>query len=157
MDDFLILKTVHILSATLLFGAGIGSAFHLYAAHLRGNIAGISVAARNVVLADWMFTTPSLIVQPASGIGLALMGGYDLLSSWLIVSYTLYGLAGACWVYVVGLQLHIARLSQAAALSGGALPAAYYRAIRRWFWSGWPAFFAFCVIFFLMVAKPALW
>jgi len=33
---FLLLKTVHILSATLLFGTGLGSAFYLWRAHRRG-------------------------------------------------------------------------------------------------------------------------
>lgn len=53
---YLILKTIHILSSTLLFGTGLGTAFHMYATHLRGDVKAIASTARNVVLADWLFT-----------------------------------------------------------------------------------------------------
>ena len=37
------------------------------------------------------------------------------------------------------------------------LPPAYRRCVAIWFALGWPAFGAFLVIFWLMVAKPDLW
>lgn len=157
MDGFLFLKTIHLVSATILFGTGIGTAFHLYATHLRGNTVAISLTARNVVLADWILTTPAMIIQPASGIPLAVLAGYDLLSSWLVLTYTLYTLAGGCWVYVVRLQIRIANLARAAAISDTRLPPAYHQAMRLWFWLGWPALFAYLVIFWLMTARPNLW
>jgi uncharacterized membrane protein len=34
--DYLVVKWLHVLSSTILFGAGVGSAFHLFASSLRG-------------------------------------------------------------------------------------------------------------------------
>jgi uncharacterized membrane protein len=36
------------------------------------------------------------------------------------------------------------------------LPPAYHRYMQIWFALGWPAFLAVMLIFWLMVAKPAL-
>lgn len=45
----------------------------------------------------------------------------------------------------------------AAVRDGTPLPPAYHRAMRAWFVLGWPAFLAVLAIYWLMVAKPALW
>jgi uncharacterized membrane protein len=42
---FLILKTLHILSAIVLLGTGFGTAFHFWATHLRGDPRAIAAAA----------------------------------------------------------------------------------------------------------------
>ncbi len=62
------LKLVHILSATLIFGTGLGSAFYMYRAHLSKNDEAIAFASKNVVLADWLFTTPAVFIQPITGV-----------------------------------------------------------------------------------------
>lgn len=155
--DVLILKTLHVLSSTVLFGTGLGTAFHLWMTHRRGDVPAIASAARNVVIADWLFTASSGIVQPATGFALVLVAGYDPLSSWLVVSYGLYVLAGACWIRVVCLQIRVAAIAARSASAGAALPAEYRRAMREWFLLGWPAFTGLLGIFWLMVAKPELW
>ncbi len=155
--DFLLLKTIHILSATILFGTGLGTAFHMWTAHVRGDARAIAIVARNVVLADWLFTTTAGVVQPVSGFMLAREAGYDMAASWLVATYACYILAGLCWIPVVGLQIKVARFAAAAADQDVPLPDAYYRAMRAWFWLGWPAFLALIVVFWLMVAKPDLW
>jgi uncharacterized membrane protein len=48
-------------------------------------------------------------------------------------------------------------LAVSAAATGSALPSNYFRYYRRWFALGWPAFLGVLVVFYLMVAKPALW
>lgn len=149
---------MHIISSTLLFGLGAGTAFHMLATHIRGDVQAIASTARNVVLADWLFTSTSGVVQPLSGIGLAWLAGYPLMSSWLVATYGLYLVAGACWLPVVVLQMRMERLAVAAASSGAtALPDGYHKAFRTWFLLGWPAFLALVAVFWLMVAKPTLW
>ena len=49
--DFLLLKTLHVLSATVLFGTGLGTAFHMWVTHRRGDVRAIAVTAANVVRA----------------------------------------------------------------------------------------------------------
>ena len=149
---------MHIVSSTVLFGLGAGTAFHMLATHLRGDVRAIASTARNVVLADWLFTSTSGVVQPASGVALVWLTGYPPLSSWLVVTYLLYLVAGACWIPVLVLQMRMERLALAAARSGATtLPPAYHEAFRTWFWLGWPAFLALVAVFWLMVAKPTLW
>ncbi len=156
-DGYLWLKVLHILSATVLFGTGLGTAFHMYATHLRGNAAEMAAASRNTILADWLFTLPSGIVQPLTGLTLAWIAGFDLLASWLMASYLLYILAGACWIRVVVLQYRVQALARKALQGAKPLQPEYFRAMREWFILGWPAFISLLVVFVLMVIRPQLW
>ncbi|HJT05452.1 MAG TPA: DUF2269 domain-containing protein [Stellaceae bacterium] len=156
-DAYLLLKVVHILSATVLFGTGLGTAVHLWLAHRSGNVAAIAVVARNVVLADFALTAPSGVVQPTTGIALAHLSGWPLLSPWLVAAYALYALAFACWAPVVVLQIRARDLAAEAGRRGESLPPAYHRIMCWWFALGWPAFLALIAIFALMVVKPDLW
>jgi uncharacterized membrane protein len=149
-----ILKTVHILSATVLFGTGLGTAWFMWRADRSGDAATIAATARNVVLADWLFTLPAIVVQPLSGAGLVQMAGYSPTETWLLWSYGLYFLAGACWLPVVWLQIRMRNLAVSAVAAGAPLPARYRRYARLWFVLGWPAFTAVILILYLMVAKP---
>jgi len=157
MELYPIVKWVHILSSTVLFGFGAGTAWYFWNAHLTRDPATIAGVGRMVVRADWIFTGTSGFIQPASGIMLAYIAGYSLIEPWLVVSYALYGLAFACWAPVVGLQIRAQRLAQVASEGGAPLGPDYARTIRLWFGLGWPAFAALLGVFWLMIAKPALW
>jgi uncharacterized membrane protein len=152
--ELLWLKLIHILSATVLLGTGSGTAFYMWTAHRSGDPRAIAVTARHVVLADFLFTTPAVIVQPATGVWMAAVLGYPLLSGWILWTLVLYAVTGACWLPVVWLQARAARLARAAAETGAPLPPAYFRIMRAWFWLGWPAFAAVIAIVWLMVFKP---
>lgn len=157
MEAYLLVKWIHILSSTVLFGFGAGTAWYLWNAHLTGDAALIAKVGRMVVTADWIFTGTSGLVQPASGLMLVQLAGYSLTESWLVAAYALYILAFACWAPVVWLQIRAQRLAQQAAESGTPLGADYRRTMWAWFALGWPAFLALTGVFWLMVAKPALW
>lgn len=151
---YLLLKTIHILSATLLFGTGLGSAYYLWRAHRGGNPVVIAAVSRQVVQADWLFTTPAVILQPLTGFWMLALAGTSLDVLWVWSSVALYLLAGACWLPVVWLQIRIHKLADTAATSHSPLPTLYYRSMRLWFMLGWPAFLAVLGAFFLMVLKP---
>lgn len=155
-DVYVWVKTLHILSATILFGTGLGTAFHMWMTHLSGDVRAIATVARNVVRADFLFTTPAVIVQPLSGAALIWMTATDPRAPWLVVVYGLYVLTGLCWLPVVWLQIRARDLAAASAASGEPLPPLYYRTMRIWFLLGWPAFAAVMAILWLMVAKPSL-
>lgn len=154
MDEYLLLKYIHILSSTLLFGTGLGTAFHGWMANRSGNLSAAAVVNRNVVWADWLFTTPAVIVQPVTGIWLARIAGYRMDSGWLLAAILLYLLVGSCWLPVVWLQIRMRRLAEAALAAGTDLPPLYHRYAGIWFALGWPAFIGVLAIFYLMVAKP---
>src|SRR5690606_697066 len=99
--SYLDLKTLHVLSMVVLFGTGLGTAWYKWMADRSGNLEHIAVTNRHVVLADWMFTTPTVIIQPATGLWMAAMVGLPLSTPWLAASLALYALAGACWLPVV--------------------------------------------------------
>jgi uncharacterized membrane protein len=157
MNAYVLLKTVHILSSTLLFGTGLGTAFFLWFTHRSNQLPAIVVATRLTVRADLLFTTPAVIVQPVSGYLLMRLMGFGLHTPWLQAAIALYLLAGACWLPVVWLQWCARNLAAAALRDGTEPPPAYHRCMRAWFALGWPAFLAVATTFWLMVAKPPLW
>jgi uncharacterized membrane protein len=157
LDPFSLLKTVHIISSTILFGFGAGTAWYFWSAHRTGEPSIISRVGRMVVRADWIFTGTSGIVQPVSGIALAYLAGWSLSEPWLVATYVLYVIAFSCWAPVVGLQIRAQRLARDAAEAGTSLGEDYNRTMRYWFLLGWPAFLSLMGVFWLMVAKPALW
>jgi len=63
MDYYLVIKTLHIISSTVLFGTGTGIAFFMLRSHFTDNLHEKLYAARNTVLADSLFTIPSVIAQ----------------------------------------------------------------------------------------------
>lgn len=148
------LKTLHILSATILFGAGIGSAFHLFMANRQRDVAVIHAAARHVVLADWLFTTPAVLLQLITGLLLVQEQGYALSACWIMGGLALYAFAGLCWLPVVWIQLQLRALARDALAAGTALPPRYHRLYRWWIILGSLAFPAIIVVFYLMVFKP---
>jgi uncharacterized membrane protein len=154
MFDITFLKWIHIISSTVLFGTGLGTAFHGLATNLRGDLRAIVAGNKNVVLADWIFTTPAVIIQPVTGVALALEVGWPLASHWILASVALYIFVGACWLPVVWLQMRMARIAETCLETGAALPPEYRRYFWWWFALGWPAFIAMLGIFWLMVAKP---
>lgn len=154
MTLYFVLKLVHILSGAVLFGTGAGIAFFMLIANRTRDAATVAATSRIVVLADFVFTTPAVVVQPLSGIALILIQGHEPTAPWLMAVYGLYLLVGVCWLPVVLIQMRIRRLAEAAALAGEILPEGYHRLFRVWFLLGWPAFAGVVAIYWLMVTKP---
>jgi len=153
MDPYAVAKWLHILSSTVLFGTGIGTAFQMVWAMRTGRVETVHSVASGVVIADWLFTTPAGLFQPISGLWLVHLQGWSLTESWLLLTYALYVLAFACWAPVVGLQIRIRDLAGRALAEGRPLPAEAHRLYRLWFALGWPASGALILVFWLMVAK----
>lgn len=155
MMDYITVKWLHILSSTLLFGTGIGSAFYMLVVSLSRDVRAIAVVSRHVVLADWLFTTPTIILQPLTGFYLMHLAGYPLSSRWILWSIVLYFVAGACWLPVVWLQMRMRNFARDAVKSNSELPAIFWRYMTIWVLLGIPAFISLVIVFYLMVAKPA--
>jgi uncharacterized membrane protein len=153
--EYLALKWVHIVSSTLLFGTGLGSAFYMFFASRTHDPRVVAVVVKYVVIADFLFTTPTMILQPASGLWLVYRAGFDFASTWLVWSIVLYLLAGACWLPVVWMQIRMRDMAAQAAAARAPLPDRYWRYLRIWVALGVVAFVALVLVFFLMVVKPA--
>jgi uncharacterized membrane protein len=154
MNLYIIIKTIHIISSTILFGTGIGIAFFMFRSHFTNNLQEKMYATRNTVLADYFFTLPAVIMQPLTGIALIHIAGYAWNDLWLDLTYLIYIVAGICWIPVVWIQIQLKNMIAESIAQGHELPARYHRLFRIWFLLGWPAFLGLVAVFFLMVAKP---
>jgi uncharacterized membrane protein len=154
MMEYFSVKWLHIISSTLLFGTGIGSAFYLLMTSLTRNLAATAVVTRIVVWADWLFTTPTVIVQPLTGFYLLHLLGIPFNTHWVIWSVVLYAIAIGCWIPVVWLQMKMRNCACEAATYYDELPSIYWRYLKAWILLGIPALIAFLLVFYLMVFKP---
>jgi uncharacterized membrane protein len=153
---YLIVKTVHVIGASVLLGTGAGIAFFMLVAHLRGEPREVAGVARTVVLADFIFTATAVVLQPITGVWLAWSSGYSLADGWIAASIVLYIITGAFWLPVVWMQMRMRDLAIQAAETNSSLSDDYSRLFWWWFAFGFPAFGAVLLIFWLMIARPAI-
>lgn len=152
---YLVVKWLHILSSTVLFGTGLGSAYYMFFASRTRDAHVAATVVRQVVIADWIFTTPTIVIQPLTGFYLVHLAGFPMSSAWIFWSIGLYLLAGAAWLPVVWMQIRMRDLAATAAAASLPLPPTYWRYLRAWVALGVVAFTALVVVFYLMVTKPA--
>lgn len=150
MEHYFLLKTLHILSATVLIGSGAGIAFFMLMAWLSKDPAAIRVTTRHVVLADWIFTAPAVVVQLFSGLLLMQGLGYAFDSQWFIRVIGLFILIGCCWLPVVVIQYKLRSI--AATLPLDERQFSFW--MRIWVSLGIPAFISIVMLLYLMVYKP---
>jgi uncharacterized membrane protein len=156
-DSFLLWKTAHVLSASVLFGSGLGTAFFCWfgyrSAVNKRDIGALRITLRLTVLADLWLTAPAVMFQAASGLWLMSMLGWPLTSPWSIAVWSMFVVIGACWLPVVAIQINLSKMAAAAPSIDG-LPEGFHRKFRTWFALGVPAFTLIVLVFYLMVAKP---
>ena len=149
MNLYLAIKLLHILSATILFGTGLGTAFFMYKAYRSGNIEAMRVTTSHVVMADGFFTTPAIVVQLLTGVWLTLHLGISVGSVWFMIVIGLFALIGACWLPVVWIQIKVRNM-----LRDSATVSEIRKLMTAWVLLGIPAFLCVIVLFSLMVYKP---
>ncbi|WP_171209484.1 MULTISPECIES: DUF2269 domain-containing protein [unclassified Ruegeria] len=156
MDPDLILRWLHVIGACVLLGTGVGIAFFMLMAHRSRDPRIVAHTAGVVVLADLLFTTTAVIVQPITGALLAWRLGWSFSEGWIVLSLLLYVVTGLFWLPVVWIQLKLRNLAGMAVAHRTDLPPEYFRLFRIWFACGFPAFFAVLGIIWLMLARPSL-
>ena len=150
-------KTAHVISAAVLLGTGLGTAFFCWfgcrAALRSGDLATLRAVLRLTVIADAALTAPAVIFQAASGLVLMSGLGWSYRSPWSLAVWGLFLFVGACWLPVVAIQNRLEREARRAP-SIDALPGRFRGLLRLWFALGVPAFAAVVGIIYLMVATP---
>jgi uncharacterized membrane protein len=154
INTYLTIKVLHIISSTVLFGTGIGIAFFMYRSKFSNNLQEKYYAAHNTVLADLIFTTPAVIIQPLTGFWLIWRLGYPWNAPWLLASYCLFLLIGCFWLPVVYIQMELKKILESCFKEKKELPERYHKLFSLWLRLGFPAFLSLIAIFYLMVAKP---
>ncbi|MEE2022677.1 DUF2269 family protein [Alkalimonas mucilaginosa] len=153
MDNYLLVKLIHIVSAVVVAGTGTGIAFFMFMANRSSNLEALAVTARHVVLADWLFTAPAVVAQFVSGILLMMMLGYSFSSSWFYAVMALFLFIGICWIPVIFIQYKLKALADSS-VKAGVLDPGFKKMMKLWTALGIPAFAAILLLFWLMVFKP---
>lgn len=148
------LKLIHILSSSILFGTGLGTACVMLYGHHSQNIQVRAAINRYVVLVDWVCTGSTMIIQPLTGLWIVFLLGYSLHAFWLWASLIAYGIILSCWIVVVLLQIKISNLTNTAEKTHTELSPYYSIYLKWWFILGWPALLCMLFIFYCMVMKP---
>jgi uncharacterized membrane protein len=153
----LLVKALHVLSATIFFGAGLMSAFWKFRGDQSGDPRVVHWAQQQVVLADWIFTVPAGFISPATGVYLVFIYGLPWTTPWVVASIGGYLAAMVLWLPAAWIQLELRKLTKQALADGTPLPPRFHALNRIWLALGVPAFGVSVFIIFAMVAKPALW
>jgi len=145
---------VHLVGVLLMVGNVVTAAFWKIRADLTGNPEVIHHTVRNVMIADYFFTIPGLVLIIVSGGMMVGRSGASLSGlNWLTLSLILLAVTGFIWLAIlIPMQLRMIRFS-AACVEKGAISAEYRRASRQWAIFGVAATLLPIVILYLMVMK----
>ena len=153
MDNYLLLKLIHIISATVIAGTGAGTAFFMFMANRSNNPHAIYITAKHVILGDWVFTTPAVVTQIITGVLLMHIQGYSFSSPWFYWVVGLFAFIGLCWIPVLKIQYKLRELAKVSVDMNEVTPE-FKSLMRTWTLLGIPAFTAIMGIFWIMVFKP---
>lgn len=146
---------LHITGSVLFVGNIITAAFWKVRADIEGNPSHIHRTAKNVMLADYVFTLPGLVLLIVSGIVMAYRSGFGINGmNWLTASLVLFGVTGLIWGgALIPLQKSMIRHS-GHSVECGAVTAGYKKASRHWAIFGTIATLLPLAVLYFMVSKP---
>lgn len=148
----LVLKTVHILGAMLFLGAGAMTAWYKLRVDATDDVRVIVWYQREMVRADWLFTTPSAVILPSSGVAMAAVMHLPLATPWLLFIYGGFVLEGVLWLPAVWIQIRMRALAEEALVANTPLDPEFRRLGRIWRALGYPAFIVAVLMVWMMVS-----
>jgi len=152
---YVVLKSLHILSVVLFLGNIITGVFWKMHADATGELRARAQALDGIIASDRWFTMPGVILIIVTGVSMALVMGYPILSTkWIVWSLVLFGISGAAFGIFVG-PLQKKLLANVRAGTAGAWNEAEYKSLSsRWGIWGAVATLAPIGALVLMVFKP---
>ncbi|WP_433945520.1 DUF2269 family protein [Paenibacillus sp. SN-8-1] len=146
--------TLHLIGILISIGNIITAAFWKVRADLTKQPVVIHYAVKNVMLADYVFTLPGIVLIIISGSMMAAQAGMSLSGlNWLTLSLILFAITGIIWaVILIPLQRGMIKYSEQS-ISTGSISNEYRNASRSWAIYGLIATLLPIVILYLMVAK----
>lgn len=147
--DYYTLKTIHILSATLMIGTGLGSAFYLFVSYKTKQFSTVKDILNIVIIADLFFTTPSVITQLVTGL---LLVDYLHINNtlWYVVVLSMSFGVLVLWLFAVRIQYQLQKIGKIHTK----IPAIFHRKIKIWVYLGIPSFVLSIYLYYLMIFKP---
>ncbi|WP_428909780.1 DUF2269 family protein [Niallia sp. Krafla_26] len=145
------LLLIHIFSAIILLGNIITAAFWKLKAEFSRDDAHINKTTKNIMMADYIFTIPSILSLLITGFILATNRHYSFNElNWLTVSLGLFTLTGVIWLsFLLPLQRKMIKYSGEEFQITN-----YQKASRAWDMIGIIATIIPIVVLYLMVTKP---
>jgi len=149
--SYFLLKLIHILSATIMIGTGFGSAFYLYFTYKKTQASTVKDVLRFVILADKIFTLPSVFIQLATGWMLAnLMSMLFTVWFWVVLSVSAAVLG--CWIKAAFIQISLHEIIS----EENSIGPKFHKLMNQWFYLGIVSFLGAIYLYYLMVYKPFL-
>lgn len=149
-----VLLFLHIFGVVIFLGNIATAAFWKVRADIKKDPKWIHHTVKNVMLADFIFTLPGLILIIASGVLMSVQAGYSMDAfNWLTLSIFLFVLTGVLWLAIlIPVQRSMIRHS-ARSIENGIISTAYRKVSRYWAMVGIAATLLPVVILYLMVTK----
>ena len=149
--SYQLIKLIHIISATLMIGTGLGSAFYLYFIYKRKSIVALKEVLPLVIKADLLFTTPSVIIQLITGYYLSVILGLTW-TNWFYITLSVSFIILILWIRAAAIQYKLLRILN----EYNQTTNEFHRLMNIWFYLGIPSFLGSIFIYYLMVYKPFL-
>jgi uncharacterized membrane protein len=154
MNDYALLKGLHLLGAIIFLGNIIVTAWWKVMADRTRDPVVVAFAQRQVTLTDFVFTTTGVVLLGGAGYALALSGPWGFDAPWLGWGQALFLATGIVWVgLLIPIQFAQARMARAFA-GGGEIPPRYRQLSVLWVGFGTLAVLMPLAAFLLMVLKP---
>jgi uncharacterized membrane protein len=152
----LLLKTVHLLAASVFFGVSLANGLLKTAADRNGDWLRRDWAMQQILLNNRLFILPAALLLPATGLVQALMGEHSLTQGWLPPAILLYAVLVAILAWSFRAESALARLAHSAAADDAQAQAEYISLSRRWSVAGLIATVTMVAVFLLMVTRGSL-
>ena len=152
---YAILKFIHVFGVVLFVGNIITAALWKTRADRSGDLATVAFAQRTVVLADWAFTVPGVLLVVIGGYAMAARRPWPLHGlHWLEWGQGLFWVSALIWAFILlPTQRRLVGVSEEARRTG-TLPPEFDRLTKRWTMWGGIATLLLLIVLYLMVTKP---
>lgn len=150
-----LLLLLHVLGVVIMVGNIITAAFWMIRANMSGNVSVMYQSVKNVMLADYVFTIPGIILIVLSGNLMAFQGGHSMYGfNWLTSSLVLFSITGVIWLGIlIPLQRAMIRSCEEG-LVAGSVPPRFKKVSLYWNIFGTIATLIPIVVLYLMINKP---
>ena len=147
----------HILGAILFLGNIVTAVFWKMIADRSADLRNRYQACKHVLLADYIFTLPGIVMLLTFGHLLVEEAGYSLFEwSWLSLSYLLFVLSGVIWMFILlPCQRQMIKWSRVG-MDQGVMPKEYDKYSKIWNGFGSLSVLLPLTTLFMMVVKPIL-
>ncbi len=150
-----LLLVLHVMGGIFFLGNIITAAFWKLRADAGGDLHQIWRTATNVLIADYVFTLPGIVLLLTTGHMMVANSGYELFSlSWLGISYFLFCLSGLIWLLIL-LPTQNQMIKHAKnSLDQGKLTNEYKKSSKIWNVFGSLSTILPIIVIVLMLVKP---